>query len=36
LKKIDANQTDLFNRMHSLENEFHTLKGEHNARSCGK
>ncbi len=36
LKKIDANQTELFNRMHSLENEFHVLKGEHNARSCGK
>jgi len=36
LKKIDANQTELFNRMHNLENEFHVLKGEHNARGCGK
>ena len=36
LKKIDSNQNELFNRLHSLETEFHVLKGEHNARSCGK
>jgi len=29
LNKIDANQTELFNRVHSLEVDFYTLKGEH-------
>ena len=29
LNKIDANQTELFNRVHSLEVDFFTLKGEH-------
>jgi hypothetical protein len=31
LKKIDANQTCLFNRLNDLSEEFYTLKGEHNA-----
>lgn len=33
LKKIDANQTELFQRLHTLENDFHELKGEHKALS---
>jgi hypothetical protein len=31
LRKIDANQTSLFNRLNDLSEEFYTLKGEHNA-----
>jgi len=31
LKKIDANQTSLFNRLNDLSEEFYLLKGEHNA-----
>ncbi len=31
LRKINENQIELFNRLHSLENEFHILKGEHQA-----
>lgn len=29
LKQIDRNQSNLFQRIHDLETEFHTLKGEH-------
>ena len=32
LKKIDANQNELFNRLHDLEKEFYGLSGEHKAR----
>lgn len=33
LKKIDQNQTELFQRLHNLENDFHELKGEHKVLS---
>lgn len=29
LKKVDANQNIMFERLHSLETEFMTMKGEH-------
>jgi len=33
LKKIDANQTELFTRLHTLEKDFYELSGEHKARA---
>lgn len=36
LNKIDTNQTELFNRLHVLETDFYTLKGEHNATHKGE
>ena len=33
LKKIDANQTELFTRLHILEKDFYELSGEHKARA---
>ncbi len=32
VKKIDSNQTRLFERLDNLCDEFYVLKGEHNAR----
>lgn len=32
LKKIDANQSELFNRLHTLEKDFYELSGEHKGR----
>lgn len=29
---IDKNQKELFDRMHNLEKDFYTLRGEHNGR----
>jgi hypothetical protein len=29
LKKVDVNQNIMFERLHSLETEFNTMKGEH-------
>lgn len=33
LKKIDANQSELFARLHDLEKNFYELSGEHKARA---
>lgn len=33
LKKIDANQTELFNQVNQLKKDFYELRGEHNALS---
>lgn len=33
LKKIDANQSELFTRLHTLEKDFYELSGEHRARA---
>ena len=32
IQSIDANQKELFNRMHQLEMDFYTLQGEHKTR----
>ncbi len=31
LNKIDSNQTELFNRLHTVEGDVKELKGEHSA-----
>ena len=33
LRKIDANQSELFTRLHTLEKDFYELSGEHKARA---
>ena len=33
LKKIDANQTELFTRLHTLEKDFYVRSGEHKAKA---
>lgn len=36
LNKIDSNQTELFNRVHSIEKDFYELRGEHYAHDRGR
>lgn len=36
LNKIDSNQTELFNRVHSIEKDFYELRGEHYAHDKGR
>ena len=33
LRKIDANQSELFTRLHTLEKDFYELSGEHKAKA---
>ena len=36
LRKIDANQSELFTRLHTLEKDFYELSGEHKAKAQRK